>query len=240
MALSNRVWGAGERLAIAGALLLTFLLFFGVAMRFASRARNVVVPPLVGRTVNEASATLAALGLTLKVEEQRRLDPRTPEGVILEQMPDAGTNTRSPRSVRVFVSAGPRASRVPALVGLSVRNAEAGLQRDGFALGAGAALHAASYPVDAVVAQSPAAGAAAGSVSLLVNQGVGGRSYVMPDLIGTVASNAESFLREKGFRVSIVSKYAYPGVPAGIVLRQAPQGGYQVAPGDPISLEVSQ
>jgi len=36
-----------------------------------------------------------------------------------------------------------------------------------------------------------------------------------------------------------VGDHPYPGVPAGIVLRQSPQGGFQVAPGDPISLEVS-
>jgi beta-lactam-binding protein with PASTA domain len=31
----------------------------------------------------------------------------------------------------------------------------------------------------------------------------------------------------------------YPGVAAGIVIRQSPQGGFQIAPGEPISIEVS-
>ena len=31
----------------------------------------------------------------------------------------------------------------------------------------------------------------------------------------------------------------YPGIPAGIVLRQVPSAGFQIATGDPISLEVS-
>jgi hypothetical protein len=29
------------------------------------------------------------------------------------------------------------------------------------------------------------------------------------------------------------------GIPAGVVLRQNPQAGFQIAPGEPISLEVS-
>ena len=76
-------------------------------------------------------------------------------------------------------------------------------------------------------------------VALLVNRGAAGRSYVMPDLVGTDAERAADILRQRGFRVSIVGTQPYPGVPAGIVLRQQPQGGYQVGSGDPISLEVT-
>jgi beta-lactam-binding protein with PASTA domain len=39
--------------------------------------------------------------------------------------------------------------------------------------------------------------------------------------------------------VSVVGDHPDPGVPAGIVLRQSPQGGFQIAISDPISLEVS-
>jgi beta-lactam-binding protein with PASTA domain len=31
----------------------------------------------------------------------------------------------------------------------------------------------------------------------------------------------------------------YPGVAAGVVIRQGPQAGFQIGPGEPISLEVS-
>ena len=46
-------------------------------------------------------------------------------------------------------------------------------------------------------------------------------------------------LRSYGFRVAVVGSYPYPGIPPGIVLRQNPRSGFQVAPGDAISLEVS-
>jgi beta-lactam-binding protein with PASTA domain len=46
-------------------------------------------------------------------------------------------------------------------------------------------------------------------------------------------------LRSRGFRVAVVGDQPYPGVPAGVVLRQQPQAGFQISPGEPISLEVS-
>ena len=62
MALSTRVWGAGKRLLIGGALLLTYLLFAAASMRLALKTRDVVVPALAGKTVNEASGILTESG----------------------------------------------------------------------------------------------------------------------------------------------------------------------------------
>ena len=61
----------------------------------------------------------------------------------------------------------------------------------------------------------------------------------MPDLIGVDGSRAAEVLRARGFRATVVGDHPYPGVAPGIVLRQNPQAGFQIAPGEPISLEVS-
>jgi beta-lactam-binding protein with PASTA domain len=61
----------------------------------------------------------------------------------------------------------------------------------------------------------------------------------MPDLIGVNGERAAEILRGHGFRVALVGAAPYPGVAAGIVLRQSPQAGFQIAPGEPISIEVS-
>ena len=242
MAFSTRVWGAGKRLLVGGGLLLTYLLFFAAAMRLAIKARDVVVPPLDGKTVTEATAILQANGLNLKVEDARRPDPKVPAGQILSQDPQPGEPTRRERSVKVWVSAGPRAATVPALVGESERTAQLRATQDGLQLTSIAEIRSGDYTTGTVVAQNPApkqrtpAGA---QVALLVNRGERGTTYVMPDLIGVNGDRAADLLRSRGFRVSVVGDHPYPGVPAGIVLRQSPQGGFQIGPGDPISLEVS-
>jgi serine/threonine-protein kinase len=239
MALSTRVWGAGKLLLLGGALLLTYLLFFAAAMRLALRSRDVLVPSLAGKTVNDASTLLARDGLNLKVEENRRVDAKVPAGQILEQDPAAGSRTRRERSVKVWISAGPRSLTVPALVGESERAAQLRVVQDGLQLAEAAEIRSSDYPVATIISQEPPAKTTSPEVSVLINRGESGATYVMPDLIGVNGDRAADLLRNRGFRVSVVGDHPYPGVPAGIVLRQRPQGGFQVAPGDPISLEVS-
>lgn len=239
MALKTRVWSAGKLLLLGGALLLTYLLFAGAAMRIALKTREVAVPELAGKTVPEATSILSSSGLHLKVEEGQRLDPKVPAGQIISQEPSAGVSMRRERSVKVWVSAGPRSTIVPSLVGESGRTAQLRIEQEGMKVAQLAAFRSADYPSDAVVAQTPAAKTNAQQVSLLVNRGERGATYVMPDLIGVNGDRAADLLRTRGFRVAVVGDHPYPGVPAGIVLRQNPQAGFQIAPGEPISLEVS-
>ena len=134
MALKTRVWGAGKLLLIGGALLLTYVLFAAAAMRVALKTREVAVPALTGKSVNDATALLADAGLNLRVEEGHRSDPKVPAGQILAQDPQPGMRTRRERSVKVWVSSGPRASIVPSLLGESERTAQLRLQQDGLQL----------------------------------------------------------------------------------------------------------
>ena len=239
MALSTRVWGAGKRLLLGGALVLTYVLFAAAAMRLALKTRDVVVPPLGGKTVNEATALLGPVGLNLKVEEARRVDVSVPAGQIITQDPSAGVRTRRERSVKVWVSSGPQATSVPLLIGESERTAQLRAQQGGLQLASVAEIRSADYPAGSIIAQNPPPKTSGARVALLVNRGERGASYVMPDLIGVNGDRAADLLRSRGFRVSVVGDHPYPGVPSGIVLRQSPQGGFQLGLSDPISLEVS-
>lgn len=239
MAFKTRVWSAGKLLLLGGALLLTYVVFAAASMRFALKTREVIVPPLAGRTVNEASALLLTAGLNLRIEEGLRVDPKVPTGQVLLQDPQPGTRTRRERSVKVWISAGPRATVVPALMGESERTAQLRLQQEGLVLASLSEVRSGEYPAGSVVAQTPSPKTRAERVSLLVNRGESGATYVMPDLIGVNGDRAADLLRARGFRVAVVGDQPYPGVPGGIVLRQNPQGGFQISPGEPISLEVS-
>jgi eukaryotic-like serine/threonine-protein kinase len=239
MALKTRVWGAGKLLLVGGALLLTYVLFAAASMRIALKTREVVVPTLAGKPLNEATIMLADAGLKLKVEEVRRTDARIPAGQIIAQDPQAGASTRRERSVKVWVSSGPRSTVVPALLGESERTAQMRLQQEGVELSGTSEIKSGEYQADAIVAQTPPAKSIAARVALLVNRGERGATYVMPDLIGVNGDRAADLLRVRAFRVAVVGDHPYPGVPAGVVLRQSPQAGFQIAPGEPISLEVS-
>jgi eukaryotic-like serine/threonine-protein kinase len=233
------MWSAGKLVVLGGALLGTYVLFAAASMRVALRAREVQVPDLMNRTANDASAVAIGLGLTLKVDDSRRTDPKVAIGRVLAQDPAAGSTARRQRTIKVWLSAGQRSSTVPPLVGETERTAQLRLSQDGLTLAGVAEIRADDLPADIVVAQMPPAKSASGRVSLLVNRGERGATYVMPDLIGVNGDRAAEVLRNHGFRVSVVGSNPYPGIAAGIVIRQSPQGGFQVGPGEPISLEVS-
>jgi len=239
MLLKTRVWTAGKSLLLTGALAATYLLFALASMRVALKTRDVAVPDLTNRSANEATAIATGLGLAVRVDEVRRPDPKIAAGRVLLQDPPAGSVLRRQRSVRVWLSAGVHAASVPTLVGETDRAAQIRVAQDGLTLGGVAEIRSPDYPPDVVVAQMPPGKTATDRVSLLVNRGEHGASYVMPDLIGVNGDRAAEILRGHGFRVAVVASNPYPGVAAGIVLRQSPQGGFRIAPGEPISLEVS-
>jgi serine/threonine-protein kinase len=199
----------------------------------------VQVPDFTNRTANEASGAAAGLGLALKVDDMKRTDTKIGAGRILAQEPAAGSTARRQRTVKVWLSAGPRATIVPVLTGESERTAQLRLTQNGFALTAVSEIRSQDFPADVVVAQEPPPKTSGAAVSLLVNRGDRGATYVMPDLIGVNGDRASEVLRQRGFRMAVVGSNPYPGIPAGVVLRQNPQAGFQIAPGEPISLEVS-
>jgi beta-lactam-binding protein with PASTA domain len=239
MHLSNRVWSAGRLLAISACLGATYLLFAVTAMRVALKVREVPVPDLRNHTVTEATATLADEGLVLNVDESGRLDPKIPAGRIALQDPAPGEITRRQRSIKVWVSQGPRVTIIPALTGETERSAALRLQQDGLLVSSVAEVRSEEYPNGTVIAQEPPGEGRGTAVSLLVNRGEQSNRYVMPDLIGVTGSRAVDLLRTRGFRVSVVGELPYPGIPPGIVLRQFPSAGFQIGAGEPISLEVS-
>jgi beta-lactam-binding protein with PASTA domain len=239
MALRRRVWSAGKLLVLVGALVATYVLFAAASMRLALRAREVKVPDFTNHTANEATAMASGLGLAVRVDEARRLDPKIPAGNVLGQDPAAGTTARAQRSVRLWLSAGPRAAIVPALKGQTERSAQLRLSQDGLDVTAISEIRSEGYPPDVIIAQEPAANTAGTHVALLVNRGEQSVTYVMPDLIGVNGERAAGILREHGFRLAVVGSTPYPGVPPGIVVRQSPQAGFQIGPAEPISIEVS-
>ena len=216
-------------------------MFFAVAgLQVALRFREVDVPDLAGQAVDEATATLGHAGLALRVEPLSRIHPTIPARHVAAQDPAAGLTTRSERSVKVWLSSGPSAGSVPTLIGQSERGARARLQEDALGLSRISEMRSGRYPSDAVVAQEPPPLGSGTSVSVLINRGERGATYVMPDLIGVHGESAAEVLRAHGFRVTAVGDHLYPGVPPGIVLRQFPRAGFQIAHGEAISLEISQ
>ena len=238
MAFRTGMLKAGKLLVLVLALAATFVAFAAGAMRVALRAREVTVPDLTNHTANEATFIAGDLGLAIRLDDTRRQDPKIPAGRVITQDPPAGTTSRQQRVVRVWLSTGPRTAMAPALAGESDRTAQLRLREDGIDV-AMAEVRSDRFASDVVIAQDPPPRTPGTKVTLLVNRAAQAATYVMPDLIGVNGDRAATFLRGHGFRVAVVASTPAPGIAAGVVLRQSPQAGFQIAPDEPISIEVS-
>jgi len=212
------------------------------AMRFAIHGREVDVPPLVGKTADQAKDILSRNGLLLKVSSSR-FSSQFPEGQIVEQIPPSGTRLRANRTVKVLVSLGERRFAVPNLVGASLRAAQLMLAQRKLALGKTLYAHISDGDPSTVVYQSPKAGTQEGSdpsVNIFISLGPPADYFIMPDLIGKSADLVASRARNEGFRLGKINTRKYPGVEPGVVIQQKPQAGYRLTKSDVILLDVSQ
>jgi serine/threonine-protein kinase len=211
-------------------------------MRVLLRTQEVVVPSLVGKPVPEAGTLAARRKLVLRVEG-RRNDPKVARDLIVEQEPSAGSALKTQRSIRVWVSLGPRRLTVPTVEGESVRSGR--LLLDQAQVPVGRVIEVDDGAEEGTILQQhPPAGETdtlgAEGASLLVSRGPRHHDFVMPDLIGRPAPAVLETLRAAGLKVAEVRYRASPGVAAGLVLRQAPMAGHRVSPQTSISLDVSQ
>lgn len=239
MAFRTRVWSLGRFLIVSGALVATFLVCAVVAARVAVRAREVTVPDVTGATIMDAAARLSAQQLSLRIDTAQRASADVPAGRILGQEPRGGEHSRRMRTVRVWVSSGAKVAHMPQLVGQTERAARIRLSQEGVDEVTVSEIKSNLVVADEVLAQDPPAGQPATAVRLLVSRGADVEGYVMPDVIGLESDAAAAFLRQRGFRVSVVSQYASSGLPPGTIVRQTPAGGFEVQPGDAISFEVA-
>lgn len=207
------------------------------------RGRSVSTPNLVGKSVNDAKAICADLGLDLAVDPtNRRNSDKVPAGNVVWQNKDPGTTNLLKRgaAIRVELSAGPLVLRVPELGAQTPRTALLRLGQQNLKLGNLAYVDGLAQ--QGIVAEEPPEGtvvAAQTAVSLLVGAPSPAPAYVMPDLIDHPLDHVRAALLAKGLNVSTVKYEAYPGIADGIIIRQFPLHGSPVSARDAITVVVS-
>lgn len=209
---------------------------------FFVKGRSLPTPNLIGKSVADARAITADLGVGLEVvEDHRRNADKVPVGHIAWQnrSPGATSFIKRGSTIRVELSAGPLVLRIPDLAGQSAGTGTLRLGQQNLQVAAltylptdAKGILAADPPRDTVVA--PQSG-----VSLLVSVPPAPPDYVMPDLIDRPLDSVRSSLEAYGLSVSTVKYEAYPGIADGVIIRQYPLRGAPVSARNAISLVVS-
>lgn len=203
--------------------------------------KSLKAPNLVNLSAEEAANVVAERGLGVKVDAaQEGFDDKIAAHRVRSQVPAADTAVKSGQTIRVALSLGPRAVRMPDLTGLSARAATFAVGKAGLKDAEVATVRLPGPP--GVVAQGIAPGSIAppdAPVDLLVNRGTPEVAWVMPDLIGRDFERVRSAFEDRGFRIGGVKSQAYEGASTGTILRQFPLAGAPVTRRDALSFVIS-
>lgn len=211
------------------------------AMRFAVEGREVVMPDVVGMNAAQAQRILGQHGIGIRVED--RLYSNLPVDAVVRQSPQANMQVKVGQNAHVVLSLGAQKVTIPELEDKSVRAAQIEMLRDGLQLGEVSSAHLPDYPEDVVIEQDPApgkTGVTGPHVDVLVSLGPAPPAYVMPELIGLSAAEAESKLNAAGLKVAKLATASVPDAVHGAVIDQTPGRGQRVDPTTPVELQVAE
>jgi len=223
----------------SGFVLTAYLSFNGFVRR-----GEVVLPDVVGLSLDEAQARLASAGVAVVEwrKERDRYDSKVEAGKVVLQIPKGGTPAKRRGTVEVALSRGPEMIEVPDLVDQSMQTVLVRLKASGLVLGRSFGIFSPGGAEGAVVMQKPSAGAhvdPSTPVDLFLRVGDTGESFVMPDLIYRNYDSVRAFFEAHGFRLGSVKYEPYESAATGAVLRQHPLPGHRLRRRDVISLVVA-
>lgn len=199
---------------------------------------RIVVPSVVGASVEEANAALTPLGLRSEVVE-KRFDEDIAAGKILESDPSGGDKIDAGGIVKLIVSKGQERYVIPVLTGLTPEAAIKSLTTQPLKSAGIVEEFNSTIPKGLVISTNPSNGQKVKRdtpVTILVSKGV--EEIALTTYVGQSADQAQNELTDAGFNVE--SSFAYSEtIAAGAVISQAPSGIVSAPKGSTITLVVS-
>ncbi|MEU7469684.1 Stk1 family PASTA domain-containing Ser/Thr kinase [Streptomyces sp. NPDC044984] len=223
-------------MAIVVAVLL--VLGVGTGIWYINSGQFTKVPPLLGKTEQEARDRLSDTGLEAGQVTEAYSDT-VERGTVISTDPKAGARIRGNDSVSLTLSKGPQTVRVPDLDGYPLDKARDLLKDDGLEPGMVTRAFSGTVARGSVVSTEPGKGTevrAGSAVALTVSKG---SPVDVPDVTGDDAEDARAELEEAGLEVKVAAERVNSEHDAGQVARQTPGAGRQAAEGDTVTLTLS-
>jgi eukaryotic-like serine/threonine-protein kinase len=237
-------WRAAPRralpylIAAAGGFLISYAAVFLFAFPAQVLPDDGILPNVVGKTFEDASAILQKAGFPAQQGESR-YHKTIPANIVLQEDPPAGSRQKRGTTVVLALSAGQKTAEVPVTSNMSQQQARIAIENTGLTLG-NVTEQLADAPRGLVIATSPPAGTQVqlpGSVDIVLSKGPA--TVQMPDLYGRSVGEARSMIEQLGLRIAGISRDTSSLQPENTVIRQLPQAGQTISAGGPVSLTVS-
>jgi serine/threonine-protein kinase len=205
----------------------------------AGPGASVKFPSVVGAPLEQANATLIALGLETTITEER-FDEEITQGRVLATDPSAGDSIAPGGVVALTVSKGAERYAVPALTNITAQAALKLLAKTPMRAGDVTEVFSAKVPKGLVISSNPSKGAQVKRdtlVDLVVSKGV--ETFNLASYVGKNGEQALNELTEAGF--SVTPTYIYDEVVMpGEVISQKPVSGIALPAGAPVEIFISQ
>ena len=234
------------RVAKIAGLCLTFLLMAGVSayltLTFIIKSEDtVIVPNLVGKDVVSALELLTDLQLNTKVNGSEYSQQFLKNHVTFQE-PEAGSEIKKGRDVRIILSKGTKNILMPNLSTLSEQQARMIMEENGISRGHVSHTYNKSIIKDHIIVQVPSAGAMitrGTSVDLLVSMGPRPVEYKMPDLSELSLDEAVFTIEKSNLSVGTIRSHVDRDKPRNNIIRQEPLAGHRVIEKSPVHLAIN-
>lgn len=235
---SRKAWAFSFVVAALLALLVYGLYLLGSTLGVFGGRSTVLVPNVVGKTF-DPGVKQQLEGAGLRVVASYRPSTLEETGKVLAQDPVGGSLIPPGAAVRLVVGEGPGAAAIPDVLGKTRSEAEGILQAAGFKVGSVVEQTDPEADQGTVLAQDPKPGSQVTrgtAVNLVISAGP--EKVTVPDVIGTLRSQAVRLIRAAGLEVGATSQEP-SDEEAGVVIRQVPAAGTSVTKGSAVDLVVS-
>jgi serine/threonine-protein kinase len=202
---------------------------------------TVIVPELVGKDVVSALELLTDLHLNTKVSGSE-YSHKFPKNHVTFQEPEAGSEIKKDRDVRIMISKGTRSILMPNLIALSKQQARMILDENGISRGHLSQTYNPAIAKDQIMAQVPAPGVMitrGASVDILVSRGARVVELKMPNLSGLTLDEAVLKVEKTNLAVGAIQSQLIKQKPPNTVIRQEPLAGYRVFENSPVYLVIN-
>jgi serine/threonine-protein kinase len=227
-------------------LLFTVLFFAGMSTYvtltlFIKSEESVIVPNLIDKNVVDVLKILTDLDLNTKVKATEYSEDISLNHII-HQDPEAGSEIKKGRDIRLVISIGTRFIQLPDLRQMPLRRARIRLQEKGACEGKVSHTYHKIVAKDSIIAQVPLANTLIEKtqcVDLLVSQGARQPMFKMPHLVGLYADKAVALIHQSELALGSMTFTPQKYYLQDAVLRQEPAAGSRVPQGTVVNLVIN-
>jgi serine/threonine-protein kinase len=216
------LWGLGTGVVVILVGLLFWVMNLGGANPSPTNNTGISVASVEGSLYEDALNTLTAQDLlVLRVYEKSE---EIPEGVVIRQVPEAGTQVLSNTAITLYVSSGATEVTVPNLVGKLEADAVALIEGQGLTVGSITVVGSPSVPEGTVIASDPVTNSRL-PLGSVINLVLSNGTVQVPDVRNLEVLEARSILTGPtiGYTVSveILDAALCTGTPGNVVIEQS-------------------